>query len=101
MKTEQAVRDAIETAFELDYIYASGGRVVYQTAIRKLYPTIDIELLCDVYADNLGDAEGTTEDYLWSWRREPRLRGSDSQAVEAAPTSSPQAPLFDWAGVQT
>ena len=43
---------------------AQHGAVVFQSTIKLLHPEIDIELLCQCFADNLGNSDDTIEDYM-------------------------------------
>lgn len=58
--TEQALIEVLDR----NLVYARDGAVVYESVIESEYPSIDIGLLCSVYADNLGCHGSTVSDYL-------------------------------------
>ena len=62
---EQALRRTLQNIMDGEQIHAAQhGAVVFQSAIKLLHPEIDIELLCQCFADNLGNSDDTIEDYM-------------------------------------
>ena len=60
----QVLRRTLQGILYDEKIQASQGAVTYESTVLQLHPEVDIGLLCQCYADNLGNAEDTINDYM-------------------------------------
>ena len=60
----QALRRTLQEILHNNQIYAQHGTVVHQSDIQDLHPEVDIDLLCQCLADNLGEPDDAIEDYM-------------------------------------
>lgn len=59
-----ARRRDLERIFDLGWVYAMGGVVVYESIIESRFPGIDVPTLCDLYGDSIGDEQTAIRQYL-------------------------------------
>ena len=69
----QDTESALEAVLGRGLVYARDGAVVYESIIASWYPDIDIPLLCDLFADNLGDHRAVIAEYLQTAEPPPAL----------------------------
>ena len=62
---DKALRRTLQNIMDGEQIHAAHyGAVSYQNTIELMHPEIDIQLLCQCFADNLGNTDDTIEDYM-------------------------------------
>ena len=61
---QRVTEAALEAVLDRGLVYARGGAVVYESILEREYPAINIPLLCDLFADNLGEHQAVIAAYL-------------------------------------
>lgn len=64
MRAIDKVREDVQKILNSEWIYFASGRVVYETIIERVYPYINVNLLCDLYDDYRGYQDEIIKEYV-------------------------------------